>query len=48
MCPWATDVCHTVDPPPLRTPAGTIVHCHLRTEGPALGGAPVASVSVAP
>jgi oligopeptide transport system ATP-binding protein len=45
-CPWAMDVCRAVDPPPFVTPGGTTVHCHLHTEGPRLGGAPIASVSV--
>jgi oligopeptide/dipeptide ABC transporter ATP-binding protein len=42
-CPYAMDVCREVDPPPLVTGSGTTVWCHLHTEGPALGGAPLAA-----
>jgi oligopeptide/dipeptide ABC transporter ATP-binding protein len=37
-CPFAMEVCASVDPEPFLTPAGTTVRCHLHQEGPALGG----------
>jgi peptide/nickel transport system ATP-binding protein len=37
-CPFAMEMCATVEPPPFRTPAGTTVRCHLHTDGPALAG----------
>ena len=40
-CPFAMDVCSSVDPAPFTTPSGSVVRCHLHTEGPALGGASV-------
>jgi len=40
-CPFAMDICATVDPEPFRTHAGTTVRCHLHTTGPTLGGATV-------
>ena len=43
-CPFAMDVCATVDPEPFVTPQGTTVRCHLHTEGPTLAGATVASL----
>ena len=43
-CPYAMDICTTVDPPPLETPSGTRVRCHLHTSGPVLAGAPVTGV----
>ena len=43
-CPFAMDVCARVDPEPFTTPAGTVVRCHLHTEGPALAGATVAAL----
>jgi oligopeptide/dipeptide ABC transporter ATP-binding protein len=41
-CPFAMDICASVDPAPFVTPVGTTVRCHLHTEGPALGGETVA------
>jgi oligopeptide/dipeptide ABC transporter ATP-binding protein len=41
-CPFAMDICASVDPEPYVTPRGTTVRCHLHTEGPALAGASVA------
>jgi peptide/nickel transport system ATP-binding protein len=41
-CPFAMDICESVDPAPFVTPSGTTVRCHLHTEGPALGGEAVA------
>jgi peptide/nickel transport system ATP-binding protein len=41
-CPFAMDICASVDPAPFVTPSGTTVRCHLHTEGPALGGETVA------
>lgn len=40
-CPFAMEVCADVEPEPYRTPAGTIVRCHLHTTGPALAGSTV-------
>jgi oligopeptide/dipeptide ABC transporter ATP-binding protein len=40
-CPYAMRVCHEVVPRPLRTADGGMVRCHLHTEGPELGGAPM-------
>jgi oligopeptide/dipeptide ABC transporter ATP-binding protein len=37
-CRYAFEPCSTVDPPELTTPDGTIVACHLHTDGPVLGG----------
>ncbi len=37
-CPFAMEMCATVEPEPYRTPAGTTVRCHLHTAGPALAG----------
>jgi ABC-type dipeptide/oligopeptide/nickel transport system ATPase component len=37
-CPFAMDVCASVDPEPFTTPSGTVVRCHLHTEGPTLAG----------
>ena len=35
-CPYAMDICTSVDPPPLTTAVGTTVRCHLHTSGPVL------------
>ncbi len=43
-CPFAMDVCASVDPEPFTTPAGTTVRCHLHTAGPVLAGAGVAAL----
>jgi peptide/nickel transport system ATP-binding protein len=43
-CPFAMDICASVDPEPYVTPSGTTVRCHLHTEGPALAGATVAEL----
>jgi oligopeptide/dipeptide ABC transporter ATP-binding protein len=43
-CPFAMDVCVSVDPEPFVTPSGTTVRCHLHTEGPKLAGATVADL----
>ncbi|HXQ60913.1 MAG TPA: dipeptide ABC transporter ATP-binding protein [Acidimicrobiales bacterium] len=40
-CPYAMDVCTSVEPQPTVTSVGTTVRCHLHTSGPHLGGAPV-------
>jgi oligopeptide transport system ATP-binding protein len=37
-CPYAMEVCRTVDPPAFIADDGTAVACHLHTEGPMLGG----------
>jgi oligopeptide transport system ATP-binding protein len=44
-CPFVMDVCRTVAPPPYVTPDGTVVECHLHTEGPQLGGMSVAAAA---
>ena len=46
-CPFAMDICASVDPEPFVTPSGTTVRCHLHTEGPALGGETVAHLAAA-
>jgi peptide/nickel transport system ATP-binding protein len=43
-CPFAMEVCARVEPAPYRTPAGTIVRCHLHSTGPALAGSTVQSL----
>ncbi len=40
-CPFAMDVCRTVEPPAFALPGGGRVHCHLHTDGPLLAGASV-------
>jgi oligopeptide/dipeptide ABC transporter ATP-binding protein len=47
-CPYAMDVCRTVDPPDFRTPDGATVFCHLHTEGPRLAGETVISLRATP
>jgi oligopeptide/dipeptide ABC transporter ATP-binding protein len=37
-CPFVMDICRTVVPPPFVAPDGSIVTCHLHTEGPKLAG----------
>src|SRR6202044_1742863 len=37
-CPFAMEVCASVEPEPYRTRAGTTVRCHLHTTGPMLAG----------
>jgi oligopeptide transport system ATP-binding protein len=44
-CPFVMDVCRVVAPPPYVTPDGTVVECHLHTEGPRLGGMSVAAAA---
>jgi peptide/nickel transport system ATP-binding protein len=46
-CPFAMNICASVDPEPYVTPSGTVVRCHLHTEGPALAGATVADLQPA-
>jgi peptide/nickel transport system ATP-binding protein len=46
-CPFAMDICASVDPEPYLTPSGTTVRCHLHTEGPALAGASVTDLQPA-
>jgi peptide/nickel transport system ATP-binding protein len=46
-CPFAMDICASVDPEPYLTPSGTTVRCHLHTEGPALAGASVSDLQSA-
>jgi peptide/nickel transport system ATP-binding protein len=46
-CPFAMDICASVDPEPYVTPSGTTVRCHLHTEGPVLAGATVADLQPA-
>jgi oligopeptide/dipeptide ABC transporter ATP-binding protein len=45
-CPYAMDVCTSVEPPPF-TAAGVTVRCHLHTSGPVLDGAPVTGLTAA-
>ena len=44
-CPFAMDICASVDPEPFVTPSGTTVRCHLHTEGPTLAGESVAGLT---
>jgi oligopeptide/dipeptide ABC transporter ATP-binding protein len=44
-CPFVMDVCRAVAPAPYLTPDGTVVECHLHTEGPQLGGMSVAAAA---
>jgi peptide/nickel transport system ATP-binding protein len=44
-CPFAMDICASVDPEPYTTPSGTTVRCHLHTEGPKLAGDTVAGLA---
>jgi peptide/nickel transport system ATP-binding protein len=44
-CPYAMDICASVDPPPLTTTVGTTVRCHLHSSGPVLDGAPVSGLT---
>jgi oligopeptide transport system ATP-binding protein len=43
-CPFVMDMCRTVTPQPYTTPDGTIVECHLHTDGPKLAGRSVAEL----
>ena len=43
-CPFAMDVCATVDPEAYVTDAGTTVRCHLHTSGPQLRGRSVSGL----
>ena len=47
-CPFAMDICASVEPEPFVTPSGTTVRCHLHLEGPALGGETVADLAPVP
>ncbi|MSO38429.1 MAG: ABC transporter ATP-binding protein [Acidimicrobiia bacterium] len=40
-CAFAMDICAVRDPEPYVTETGTVVACHLHTEGPMLSGRPV-------
>lgn len=44
-CPFAMDVCASEDPAPFTTPSGTVVRCHLHTQGPVLAGSSVAHLA---
>ncbi|HXQ44405.1 MAG TPA: dipeptide ABC transporter ATP-binding protein [Acidimicrobiales bacterium] len=44
-CPYAMEICSSVEPPPVTTAVGTTVRCHLHTSGPVLGGEPVTGLS---
>ena len=46
-CRYAFAPCATVDPPEFTTPDGTVVACHLHTDGPVLAGQTVSGFSVA-
>jgi oligopeptide/dipeptide ABC transporter ATP-binding protein len=45
-CPYAMEVCRTVDPPAFTTPDGSVAACHLHTDGPALAGRSVLGLDV--
>jgi oligopeptide/dipeptide ABC transporter ATP-binding protein len=40
-CPFAMEICASLDPEAFVTPTGSTVRCHLHTTGPTLGGASV-------
>jgi oligopeptide transport system ATP-binding protein len=40
-CPFAMEICASVDPEAFVTPSGSTVRCHLHTTGPTLGGTSV-------
>jgi peptide/nickel transport system ATP-binding protein len=44
-CPYAMDICRSVEPEPFVTTSGTTVRCHLHTSGPVLDGAPLAAAT---
>ncbi len=44
-CPFAMEICASVDPEPFVTPSGTTVRCHLHTEGPTLRGETVTGLT---
>ncbi len=46
-CPHAIGSCESVDPAPVDTPDGSIVACHLHTEGPTLAGRPLSELAAA-
>jgi peptide/nickel transport system ATP-binding protein len=46
-CPFAMEICASVDPEPFVTPSGTTVRCHLHTDGPRLAGATVTDLQPA-
>jgi peptide/nickel transport system ATP-binding protein len=45
-CPYAMDICRSVEPPPLTVAGGITVRCHLHTSGPVLDGAPVTDLQL--
>jgi oligopeptide/dipeptide ABC transporter ATP-binding protein len=44
-CPYAMEICTTEVPQPFQANDGTVVACHLHTQGPTLRGAPVTMIS---
>lgn len=44
-CPYVMNVCRSVDPPPFAIEDGTVVACHLHTDGPRLAGASVRAIA---
>jgi len=44
-CPYAMDICASVEPPPITVAGGITVRCHLHTRGPCLDGAPVTGLT---
>ncbi len=44
-CAYAMDVCRREDPAPYAADGGTVVRCHLHTEGPRLAGRTVLSLA---
>jgi oligopeptide/dipeptide ABC transporter ATP-binding protein len=43
-CPFAMDLCRNTAPSAFTTPDGSVVECHLHTEGPGLAGRSVAEL----
>ncbi|HEY6532168.1 MAG TPA: ABC transporter ATP-binding protein [Acidimicrobiales bacterium] len=45
-CPFAMEICSDVVPQPFTAPNGSVITCHLHTEGPKLAGRPVSEMAV--
>jgi peptide/nickel transport system ATP-binding protein len=46
-CPWAMEICRSVEPPTTPVDGGGSVACHLQSEGPKLEGRPLPSATPA-
>ena len=47
-CPFVMEMCRSVEPKPYTAPDGTIVECHLHTDGPVLEGRSVTELDPPP